>query len=400
MTHHIVRMIVGVSLVSTALATDKKDWPQFRGPNRDGIGREATWNPQALTNGGIVAWRAQVGNGYSSVVVAGNKAFTLGNKNNQDTLYALNLQDGRVIWQHSYPCNAGSYPGPRATPATDGTLVYTFSREGDVFCLDAVTGAIKWQQNVTREFKAKNLGWGFSASPVIKGDTLLLNACEHGLALNRLTGAKIWASPAGTGGYAAPLPYTLGGKECLAIFGAKALHGVDLHTGEKLWSIPWETSYDVNAADPIYHNGKIFISSGYGKGATVVDITGTTPRQVWTSTLMRNQFSSCVLIDGHLYGIDGNTGSGSLKCIDFATGTEKWTHNLGFGSLTAAGDRLIVLNDKGDLFVIKAAPTSFEQLASAEKVLPKTCWTTPVLCRGLIFCRNDKGDMVALDVRK
>jgi hypothetical protein len=115
---------------------------------------------------------------------------------------------------------------------------------------------------------------------------------------------------------------------------------------------------------------------------------------------MRNQFSSCVLLNGFLYGIDGNTGNGTLKCIDFATGAEKWAHNLGFGSLTAAGDRLIVLNDKGELFVVKATPTAFEQLATAGKILEKTCWTAPILCRDRIFCRNDKGDIVVLDVSK
>lgn len=398
MTHHLSRMIIGVSFSCTALAADQQDWPQFRGSNQDGISRESQWNPQALANGGKVAWKTNVGGGYSSVVISGNKLFTLGNTNKLDTIYALDIKDGRVIWQHSYPCGAGSYPGPRATPATDGKLVYTLSREGHVLCLDAEKGSVKWQLNVITEFKAINLKWGFSASPVIKGDKLLLNAGEYGIVLNRMTGAKVWASPAGVGGYAAPIVYMADNKECLAIFGAKALHGVELNTGKKLWSSAWETSHDVNAADPIYLNGRIFISSGYGKGATLIDITGTEPRNVWTSTIMRNHFSSCVLIDGYLYGIDGNAGNGLLKCIDFATGEEKWAHNLGFGSLTAAGDRLIILNEKGDLFVVKASPASFEQLASVEKILTKTCWTAPVLCRGLLFCRNDKGNLVAVDV--
>lgn len=393
-------MMLSVLIAGQSWSADQKDWQQFRGPNQDGTSKDTQWDPQSLSNGGKVAWKTNVGAGYAGVAVSGDKVFTMGNKNNQDIVYALRIKDGTSLWQHTYPCAAGGYPGPRATPATDGKLVYTLSREGHLFCLNAESGAVQWQKNLIIEFKAGNLKWGLSASPVIKGDKLLINACEYGIVLNRMTGATIWASPAGIGGYAAPVVYSAGKTECLAVFGEKALYGVELNTGKKLWSKDWETSYDVNAADPIPLDGKIFISSGYGKGATVLDIKGAAPLSVWTSTIMRNHFSSCVLINGFLYGIDGNAGNGSLKCIEFATGTEKWAHNLGFGSLTAAGDRLIILNEKGELFIVKASPTGFEQIASAGKVLDKTCWTMPVLCRGLIFCRNDKGDITVLDVSK
>ena len=396
----LIGMMLGAVVAGQTLAADQKDWPQFRGPNQNGISENIQWNPQALTNGGKIAWKTNVGAGYAGVAIAGDKVFTMGNKDNKDIVYALSIKDGTPLWQYSYPCAAGGYPGPRATPATDGKLVYTLGREGQLICLDAENGMVKWQKNLIKDFNAGNPQWGLSASPVIKGDMLLLNACEFGVVLNRLTGEKIWASPAGTGGYAAPVSYMAGKTECLAMFGAKALFGVELQTGKKLWSTPWETSYDINAADPIPLDGKIFISSGYNKGATVIDITGAQPQTLWTSKIMRNHFSSCVLLNGYLYGIDGNTGNGSLKCIDFASGTEKWAQNLGFGSLTAAGGQLVVLNEKGELYVVKASPAAFEQSVSAGKILEKTCWTAPVLCRGKLFCRNDKGDIVVLDVSK
>lgn len=376
------------------------DWPQFRGANRDGISRETQWNPLAIQGGAKVLWKTSVGAGYSSVSIKGDRLFTMGHKDNNDTLYALDPKDGKVVWQHSYPCEAGSFPGPRATPATDGKLVYSFSREGLLLCLDAATGKVKWSKPLMQEFGAKNLKWGFAGSPVISGDKLLVNAGEYGAVLNRNTGAKIWASPAGTGGYASPVEYSVGGKACLALFGSKAIYGVDLETGRKLWSRPWETSYDINAADPIVSGNRMFISSGYNKAGCVIDVSGAQPREIWLNKNMKNQFSSCVLINGFLYGFDGNVGKGSLKCVEFDTGEEKWSQKIGFGALSAAGDTLIALNESGDLFMVKASPGKYEELASARQVLEKTCWTAPVLCRGILYCRNNEGVLVAVDVRK
>lgn len=383
-----------------AWAADNKEWPEFRGPDRDGISKDAAWDPVALASGPKVMWTTEVGAGYSSVAVYGDRVFTAGNKNNQDTLYALALKSGEVLWSHSYPCQGGSYPGPRATPATDGDWVYMLSRDGRLLCLDAKSGVVKWEKPLTQEFGSKNLTWGFSGSPIIKGELLLVNAGESGLVLNRKTGAKIWASPAGMGGYAAPVLFKDGKEDRLAIFGSKALHIVDLETGKKRAQFPWATSYDVNAADPIIHDGKIFISSGYGKGCSLVDISGSAPRQIWGGTVMRNHFSSCILIDGFLYGFDGQAGNGTLKCVEFMTGVEKWSERIGHGALSAVNDHLVALNDGGDLFIIKASPSGYNLVASAKKVLEKTCWTAPIMCHGIIFARNDKGHLVAIDVSK
>ncbi len=392
--------LAGWIVAGHAQGAEVYDWPQFRGANRDGISRETQWNPLALQGGVKILWKAEVGEGYSAVSIKGDRLFTMGHKDKSDTLYALSLKDGKALWKHSYPCEAGSYPGPRATPATDGKLVYSLSREGLLLCLDAATGAVKWSKDLMKEYGAVNLGWGFSGSPVIKGEKVLVNAGEYGVVLNRNTGAKVWSSPGGKGGYAAPVEFSGGGKECLALFGAKALYGVDLATGSKLWSFPWKTSYDVNAADPIVSDGLMFISSGYNNAGTVIDISGSAPREVWKNKTMKNQFSSCVLVKGFLYGFDGNAGNGSLKCIDFKTGAEKWSQKIGFGSLSAAGNHLIALNEDGDLFVIKASPEKYEEISSARKVLEKTCWTAPVLCRGVLYCRNSGGTLVALNLGK
>lgn len=395
----VVGIMAGFAAAMVVHGAESFDWPQFRGPDRNGISRETQWNPKSLGAEPKILWRAEVGEGYSDLSIQEGRAFTAGNKDGQDTIYALSTKDGKVLWQHSYKCAGGSYPGPRATPVTDGKVVYTLSREGLLLCLDAASGAVKWEKLLVPDL-AKNLTWGFAGSPVIKGDKLLVNAGEYGIVLNRHTGEKIWSSPGGVGGYATPVVFEAGGKECLALFSAKAVYGVELATGKKLWSHDWETRYDVNAADPIVQDGRVFVSSGYGKGGGVLDFRGPEPKTVWFNTSMKNHFSSCVLIDGFLYGFDGNAGNGALKCIEFATGAVKWSENIGFGSLTAAGEYLIALNESGDLFIVKISPTGYNLVSTAKKVLGKTCWTSPVLSHGIIFCRNSKGSIVAVDVSK
>jgi len=393
-------VVAGFILGGSVLAAESGDWPQFRGADQSGISKETEWNPQALSAGPKVLWKADVGAGYSVVSFKGDSVFTMGKHTNSDTVMALSLKTGGMLWQHTYACRGGSYAGPRATPATDGSAVYSLSREGHLLCLDAKTGAVKWEKQIMKEFGAENLKWGFSGSPVIQGDKLLINAAEHGIALDRNTGAKIWASPAGTGGYASPVVFNNGKVDCLAIFSQNALKVVELETGKKLGELPWETSYNVNAADPIVKDGLIFISSGYNKGCALLDARGDSLRQVWVNKGMRNQFSSSVLINGYLYGIDGNAGDGSLKCLEFASGQEKWSEKIGFGALTAVGEHLVAINERGDMFVIKASPSKYELVSSSKQVLDKTCWTSPVMCRGIVICRNEKGSLVALDFRK
>ncbi len=399
MRKSVLLLSVGLACLCLTTIVFGADWPRWRGADGTGISSETTWNPKALSGGPKIAWKANVGAGYSAVAVKDGLVYTMGNKGGKDIVSCLNAADGKEVWSHSYPAKGGNYPGPRCTPALDGALVYTISYWGDVYCLDARKGTVKWKQKLT-SFGAKLPRWGLATSPLVEGNMVVFNVGSSGIALDKNTGRKIWGT-GGMCGYATPVAFDRGGKRCLAIFGQNALLIVDAASGRKLGSHPWKTSYDVNAADPIYSGGKLFISSGYGKGCALLDVSGAAPRQLWFKKSMANHFGTCVLIKGHLYGIHGNTGRGSLKCMEFASGKEKWSQKTGFGAWTAAGEKLIVLTERGRLLVAKAHAAGYQEIASCKAMSPKgKCWTMPVLAGGKIYCRSSSGQLICINVSK
>jgi len=387
-------------LVSSALASD---WPQWRGTDGEGIATDKTWSPEAVSSGKVL-WKKNIGEGYSTVSVVKEHVFTLGNTAGSDQVLCLNAADGSQVWKYSYACeSAKNYPGPRSTPAVDvtGGSVYVLSREGEVHCIDAATGKGKWKKDLNEEFGAKAPKWAFSSSCRIAGDMLLINEGEKGIALNKKTGAKIWSGGPGIGGYSTPVVYSANGKQYVALFGAKKAYGVDLKTGATAWSYPWETSYDVNAADPIVRGNEVLISSGYGKGCALLDISDTV-RAVWENKAMRSHFGSLIEKDGFVYGLDGQAGSNNaeIKCIDFKTGEQKWAQQTGFGALVGANDKIIMLTQSGKLIVCDISPDGYREVAASQIEIGGKCWTMPVLAHGRIYCRSHTGDLVCVDARK
>lgn len=397
------KLIVLMTVCSVALSAVGDDWPQWRGPNADGISLETSWNPKAVAEGKIL-WQKNVGAGYSGVAVVKEHVFTMGNADENDTVACLNAADGSQVWKFSYPCaSPKSYPGPRGTPAVDmaSGSVFVLSREGVLYCLDAGKGTEKWKKDLKSEFGAQAPKWAFSSSPRVVGDMLLINEGAKGIALNKNTGAKIWAGGPGTGGYSSPVVYTKGGKQYVAVFAAKKAYGLELKTGSEVWSYGWETAYDVNAADPIIVGNEVFLSSGYNKGCALLDISGS-PRVVWESKVMRSHFGSLLLGAGVLYGIDGQAGNkgSELKCLEFKTGAQKWSEKTGFGAIVGADGKIIFLGEAGKLIVAEMSTEGYKEIAASQLKLSGKCWTMPVLANGRIYCRSEGGDLLCVDVRK
>jgi outer membrane protein assembly factor BamB len=334
------------------------------------------------------------------MTVAGGRLFTLGNSGRDDVLVCLDAKTGESVWRYTYPCSKGSHGGPRATPVVVEDRVYALSREGLAYCVKAGNGEAVWTADLTEVADARAPRWGFAGSAWIEGDMVLFNAGRSGAALEKATGRKVWASESGIGGYATPVAFDAGGRRLAGVFGKEDFYVVKVQDGAVVGSFPWKTSWDVNAADPIPLGDRIFISSGYKHGCALLEVGADGLKRVWENDRMCSHFSTPVLVDGAVYGCDGNTGRGALVCLDPATGREYWRRETGFGSLICAGGKIIFLEERGTLIVAQAVKDGYREVARATGVLDKTCWTSPVLAGGRIFCRNHDGDLVCVDVRK
>jgi outer membrane protein assembly factor BamB len=402
MQNRLPALLCALCLFSTAAAR-AVDWYRFRGPDLDGISTETGWQTQWPQEGPRRLWKASVGTGFSSVSVSHGRLYTMGNDGvSTDTVFCFDATTGAVIWKHSYPCPLDPHfyeGGTSATPTVDDDRVYTLSRKGDVFCLDAAKGAVLWKTNVAAGLGQEIPTWGFAGSALVEGDLVIFNVGSHGTAFNKKTGKLAWTSPKGSSGYSTPVPFDWHGQRCLAIMGLATLEVVNSATGKSLWRYPWKTDYDVNAPDPIIEGNKMFISSGYGHGAALLDISGDKPSLVWQNPDFRNHINTSVLWKGFLYGVDDvNKSTYELKCVDWKTGDIKWAErSFGKGSLMMADGKIIGLSDKGVLMIIDPTPEHFKPIVQAQ-VLGGKCWTVPVLSNGRIYCRNSRGDLVCLDV--
>jgi len=382
------------------------DWPNYRGPSHNGITRETNWSSTWPEAGPKTLWKKSIGTGFSSFAVAEGRVYTMGNtgkKGKTDIVYCFDAKTGRDIWTHAYPCplEPKYYEGGTlATPTVDGAKVYTLSKMGDLFCLNAATGTVIWQKQLNKTMGYALPTWHFSSSPLVQGEMLVLNIGDAGLALNKNTGALVWENGKGKCGYSTPMPFSMNGKPGLAIFGMNSVLAISPEDGKKLWQFEWKTKHDVNAADPIVAGNKVFISSGYGRGCALLEINGNTVNKIWESKAVRAQMNCLVLRDGYLYGFDDKI----LKCIKMQDGSEQWADkSMGKGALMMSEDgRLIIMSDKSELVIAQANPDKLNVLARAQILPDKKCWTTPVLANGRIYARNtpedEPGELVCIDV--
>jgi outer membrane protein assembly factor BamB len=398
--------LTGVILL--AFAARAADWPHWLGPKSNGsspeTGLATTW-PQT---GPKVLWKVPGGDGYSSIAVAGGRAFTLVQRDGKELAIALDAAKGTELWKTPLgPAFKNQYGnGPRSTPWIEGDKVYVQSVTGPLACLDAKTGDIVWQKHLLKEFGAKNITWGLSASPVIAGKLVLAIPGGPGAgvaALDKDTGAVVWKHGDDKAAYASPVVAKIGDASQAIFFTATGLLGVTLDKGQELWRIAWPTEFDCNIATPLLMDGdKLFVSSGEGNGCVLLRLQAAGPPQkVWESkgkkSVMINYWATSVVHDSHLYGFAGEFDKRiDLRCVDLATGKVKWSQDgFGKGALTLADGHLFVTTKAGDLVLVRATPQGYEEKGRVSML--GTNRTVPTLSEKRLYLRDLK-DIVCLDV--
>lgn len=379
------------------------DWPRWLGPNGDNIAPEGENFETDLTKW-KVAWKADVGLGYSSISVLGDHAYTMGHDGKgKETVYCLNASTGAEIWKHSYdaPLMAHLHTGgPNATPTTVGTKVITLGKAGQVICFTAEKGEVVWKANLLELFGIKMPEWGFASSPFVDGNQVVFcggKAC----ALDLESGKTLWISKTAylPAGYAtAPVFELEGGSKFVAALDGKGFSILSAKDGVEVARHPFKALFNMNATTPfiLSHGKRIFISNTVTSDMLGFDGEKLTP--MWSVKELRNVMNNSVIQGGAIYGVSGEQqqATDSLVSLNEADGKENWSQQaVGYGNTIGIGKTLLILTEKGMLITVKADPAKYTEI-SRRQILDNVCWTTPTYANGKIYLRNDHGNLVVL----
>jgi outer membrane protein assembly factor BamB len=388
-------------------------WPAWRGANDD--------NASAVT--GIVtdwaaglpkAWQVDYlcqgkhSTSWSAPAVSGNRLVVPGRDDDNDLVFCLNPATGRLLWVGSYraPAGNGYGEGARATPTSHGEAVYTFGRSGDLVSWRLLDGEMLWRRNVKDE-GGEPPYWGSASSPRVVDDKVIVQAGGGALAIayHAGTGKVAWKSMKGKGGYATATLFEWDGRREIVLFHGTGVAGLEPATGRKLWDLPWSTKHNVNAATPVSSGSTIFITSDYGSGCQAMDASASPPRIAWTNKAIASHHSDPVILAGHVYGYAGpcRRNEGEFKCVELATGREKWsTEELGVGSAVVVDGYLVCQDVGGNLFLVKPDPEGFTKVTELRGALgdiKDLARTKPIVANGKVFLRY-RQLLVAYDVVK
>jgi outer membrane protein assembly factor BamB len=399
-----VATVLLLSVASAALAQSAGNWPQWRGPNRDGISKETGLLKQWPAEGPPLAWKANgAGRGYSSFAITNGKLYTMGLRGDREFVVAFDVATGKEAWAtaHGSAFRNDRGDGPRGTPTIDGDRIYALGGNGDLSALDARTGKIVWSKNILQEFGGSNIVWGISESPLVLGNKLLVNAGGPGasiVALNKANGSVIWKSQSDRAGYSSAIPVEINGVTQVVFFTGQRAVGLDSKDGRLLWEYERPSNRTANAATPIVRANRIFISSDYGTGGGVVEIKpDNKAEEIYFTKDMKNHHSSSVLIGDHLYGFSASI----LTAMKFDTGELAWRdRSVGKGSLVYADGHLYLLSENGVVGLVEATPTGYKEKGRfriQQDSLPT--WAHPVVAGGRLYLR-DQDTIYAYDVRE
>lgn len=383
-----------------------EDWPQWRGVNRDGKSAERGLLKSWPQGGPPRAWQAAgAGEGYSSFSVAGGRLYTLGARGGTEYVMAFDEATGKKVWEVANGSRFGNDrgDGPRGTPTIEGAQLYAYGASGDLSAIDTATGRKIWSINVLERFGGRNIQWGLSESPLVLRDRIIVNAGGSGasiVAVSKKDGSVLWRSQSDEAGYSSAILHEVAGIPQAIVFTAQRALGVDTRDGRLLWSYDRVSNRTANIATPIARGNRVFVSSDYGTGAALLELSASgnavNAREVYFTREMRNHHASSVLIGDHLYGFS----SAILTAMKFDTGEVAWRdRSVGKGSVIFADERLYLYSETGVVGLAEATPAGYREHGRFQiRTGSLPTWSHPVVANGKLYLR-DQDNIYAYDVR-
>jgi outer membrane protein assembly factor BamB len=393
-------LTLGVTVVLGVAALDAADWPQWQGPNRTRISKETGLLKEWPAGGPRLVWTANnLGSGYGSMAVAGDRVFLQGARGPNSFVIALNRTDGKEVWSKALGpietrMRSERGAGPRGTPTVDGDRLYVLTENGDLACLK-IDGSIVWQLNILKEFGGPQLQWLISESPLIDGPHVVVTPGGPGagmVKLDKMTGKTVWTSKelSDSAAYSSIIAADVQGVRTYLTFTASAGVGVRASDGKLMFRYPNAANRTANVATPVYFNNKVFFTSAYGTGGGLLDLTvengEVAAKEVYFTRAMRNHHGGVVLVDGYLYGYSDLI----LTCLELATGKPMWRdRSVGKGSVTYADGHLYLQSENNVIGLAEATPTGYREKGRFE--IPdkgQLSWAHPVISDGRLYVRN------------
>ncbi len=399
-------LIWGMMILSLNLMYAQEQ-AQWRGPNRDGIYPETGLMRIWPESGPKLLWHYdELGPGHASAAVADGRVFTAGVINNIGYIFCLS-PEGKLQWKIPYGEEwMESWPGVRSTPLVDGGKLYMLSGYGKLFCRNATDGAFVWAVDVIKEYGGVNIKWGYTENLVMDGNLIYctVGGPEHNvIAVDKNTGKLVWSCK-GKGepsAYCSPAIFTLSGRKLLVTQTESHILGIDAATGVLLWSHEQTNRYSVHANTPLYHEGKLFISSGYGTGGVMLQLApdGSTVKELWRNASMDNRMGGYVLLNGRLYGSDDS--NKAWYCLDWNTGQTLGSGKpTGRGTIISADGMLYCYSDKGEMALVLPASDGLTKVSAFPVPYGEDPhWAHPVIHHGKLYIRHGTSLMV-YDIKK